>query len=113
MPSTIEPHGGSPRRDGGGASARSEANLARDLNRISEVAIRRGHIAQGMTHEALMLIEGMGRAASVALPMAADLSDAEAHFAAIAPSGAHRYRAIADAFTAAVVNEILNLGNDR
>jgi len=113
MPSTIEPHGGGFRRDGGGASARFEANLARDLNRISGVTITRGHIAQGMAYESLMFIEGKGNAANVALPMIASLSDAEAHFSAIAPSGSHRYRAIVDAFTAAVVNEILNLGNDR
>ena len=113
MSSSIESHGGGFRRDGGGASARSEVNLARDLNRIGEVAIKRGHIAQGMAHESLMFTEGMGRIAEMAMPMAAALSDAEAHLAAMAPSGTHRYRAIADAFTAAVVNEILNLGNDR
>ena len=52
--------------------------------------------------------QGRAILASTALENAGALSALESHLCQVAPSGAHRYRAIADAYTAAVCQTILD-----
>jgi hypothetical protein len=111
--SQLDRYGGSPSSSDTGGRDSLPAHLQRDLNRISDVTLRRVAIAQGQADESLVRTTAFGQIANTAMPMAASLSDLEARLTEAAPNGAHRYRAIADAFTAAVLDEILNLGIER
>lgn len=64
--------------------------IARQTKREVEQVVSRAIVAE-------MVEEGRGLLASTALQIAGSLSALEDHLTQVAPSGAHRYQAIADA----------------
>jgi hypothetical protein len=96
----------------------TDANLLprvpRRVQQAVDTQIGRGLVraarAQANAYAAHTRVEGASFAARTGMQRVAELSADEAHYSAQTPMAEPRYRAIADAFTSVVVNEVIKLG---
>ena len=87
--------------------------VARAFNKIDVNAAVRGHDVQCEAYVRAQVVHGGALLATLGTQFAASLSNSAEQYAEVVPSGARRYHAIADAFTALVMEEIRGLGSDQ
>lgn len=89
----------------------------RRIARAVDAEVGRGLVraarAQADAYVAHTRVEGASLVARTGLARVAELSHEAARFTAQSPTAAGRFEAVADAFAAIVVNEIIKLGYER